>query len=97
MYFLWKSNAPFSGYPDFEGLAVQILKEDGQNKLSVIVANNEYVWQRTIDIEIDRWFDIVIGWNIRDGIAIKVDNKKQSGPVSTYSNRKRIYKYLKFL
>lgn len=68
---------------DFEGLALQQIKEDGVNRMKILVANDQYIWERTIDIIVDEWFDFVLGWNKKDGIAVKFNNKKvKDGAVS---------------
>lgn len=69
---------------DFEGLAVQILKDSGENWLNVIVANDAFIWQRTVPAVLNEWFDLLIGWNVEDGIAIKINNKRVSGTVSMF-------------
>ena len=55
---------------------------DSVHKMTVLVANNEYTWNNTIVVQIDVWFDLLIGWNTDDGIVIKINNVVQKGLVS---------------
>ena len=66
----------------FEGLALQLFRVDSVHKMTVLVANNEYTWNNTIVVQIDVWFDLLIGWNTDDGIVIKINNVVQKGLVS---------------
>lgn len=74
-----------NAFADFEGLAIQVIKEDGVTKLRILVANDKHLWERTIDIEKNVWFDFVLGWNVADGIAVKINNKRVSTAVSISS------------
>lgn len=61
---------------DFEGLAIQQVHWLGnENELTILVMNNVTKWNRTVNAVIDEWFDIVVGWNKKDGIAVKINNK----------------------
>jgi len=61
---------------------VQQLIEDGEDKIVALVVNDKYTWRRAVTAVIGEWFDLVIGWNIQDGIAMKINNKKVSGSVN---------------
>lgn len=78
----------------FEGVALQIHKENGVDKLTTLIANDKYYWTRSIDAIINSWFDLVIGWNVDDGIAIKLNNEKMDGRVSVSDRPNNIAKVL---
>lgn len=46
-----------------------------KNQLNILVINKDFKWNRTVDAIIDEWFDLVIGWTLLDGIAVKINNK----------------------
>lgn len=51
----------------------------------MLVINQNTKWNRTISAITDEWFDFVMAWNTKDGIAVKINNKiDKEGKVCTF-------------